>query len=88
MNKAILVMDMPEACGTCPLIPKPVNYSMAVKCPITSNSFSPRMKPDWCPLRPLPEKEEVHPYSRHCMNQCCAERERGFNDCINKILNG
>jgi len=63
MSKAILVIDMPENCLECPL-----EYGVAVNNKILLNhnicngcgkpNADSTKKPDWCPLRPMPEKKE------------------------------
>lgn len=58
MSKAVLVMDMPERCADCPLrSSKKTSY---VCCYLTLKNISSTdyydKKPDWCPLRELPEK--------------------------------
>ena len=61
MSKAILVMDMPECCRKCDLrVIGAYNF-----CTGTGGRKIDQMtiinediKPDWCPLRPMPEKKE------------------------------
>lgn len=49
MSKAVLIIDMPESCDTCPLM---VRHDEERCCiPESRNSFS--MKPDWCPLKAI-----------------------------------
>ena len=59
MSKAVLVMDMPSGCIKCPLY----DY-VPTRCFATDkfqNNTSEDFKPNWCPLRELPEyKEENH----------------------------
>ena len=49
MAKAVLVMDMPENCFKCKL----QNWA---NCKITNKCHVGECRPDWCPLRELPEK--------------------------------
>lgn len=55
MAKAVLVMDMPESCDRCRFklnVPRNRSY-----CYISQHSCDKECrKPDWCPLRELPEK--------------------------------
>ena len=45
-------MEMPKTCGVCPLFSDDFNdYCMAARSIFLSSSI----KPDWCPLVPLPE---------------------------------
>lgn len=41
-------------------------------------------KPDWCPLKPLPEKKE----ERDWRSKLSLEWVRGWNTCISKITGG
>lgn len=50
MSKAILVMEMPDNCISCPI-------STCYSCHVHGKQPHPRIgKPEWCPLRELPEK--------------------------------
>ena len=88
MSKAILVMDMPDSCMGC-------NF---LYCDAENNSESCQAreksrivdlenddKPDWCPLREMPEKKKTIGTE--------SETERiymncGWNDCIDAIGGG
>ena len=88
MSKAILVMDMPDSCMGC-------NF---LYCEAENNSESCQAreksrivdlekddKPDWCPLREMPEKKKTIGTE--------SETERiymncGWNDCIDAIGGG
>lgn len=88
MSKAILVMDMPESCGTCYLA-RIVNGNR-VMCSIdriTSRDMTEAMenKPDWCPLHPMPEKMQVcgkYPQT----DGVVPSYKVGWNACIDAIL--
>lgn len=78
MSKAILVIDMPESCENCPV--RFVSYCNAKKAP---NKISDsRNKPQWCPLREVPQKHTIHctdtTHHRHV--------KEGWNYCIDAIL--
>lgn len=88
MDKAILVIDMPESCDKCPLFHGfytdmtcgANNYGINYPYP---NDF----RQDWCPLKPLPEKYDIEaeknkPHDR----DCDWEFESGYNVCIDEIL--
>lgn len=78
MNKAILVLDeMPEDCENCPLENK-MYISCIVICRRTSKFKGSR--PDWCPLRPMPEKQDDYHPTVYGMGY-----ERGWNDAIKAI---
>ena len=65
MSKAIIVMNMPKKCGNCPIcqgIARDGDYV----CSIQDEDGNERgwndggySKPDWCPLKPLPEKQKL-----------------------------
>lgn len=58
MSKAILVMDMPECCADCPCsFFERSNSKLNLICGIVQEDANNVGKPDWCPLRPMPEKE-------------------------------
>lgn len=82
MAKAVLVMDMPESCCECnlnymiPLGSRLRCHAFALGKAIDSNT---REKPDWCPLRELPEKAN-HP--DYCDN---GRFDKGWNACLDEI---
>ena len=59
MSNAVLIIDMPECCGGCPLMEDDPSggYCIAhddyIDIPDTMGG-----KPDWCPLRKLPDKKD------------------------------
>ena len=57
--KAILVIEMPSACKECPLRVS-IDESICVKTlqDITDKEYF-EERPDWCPLKPMPEKRVV-----------------------------
>ena len=91
MSKAVLVMDMPDSCMGC-------NF---LYCDAENNSEScqarekSRMvdlekedKPDWCPLRPMPEKK---PLKGNVSNIQRMMEEMGavsWNACIDAMIGG
>lgn len=64
MAKAVLVMDMPERCDKCLLllkIPQKDGLALCLARPTNGQEeYNPKRekswRPDWCPLRELPEK--------------------------------
>ena len=89
MSKAILAMDMPERCTACKFLRKTdegycycglMDFDYQVNEYVTSVL---KGKPDWCPLKPIPEKDVNEKiYSKEEMwywNQ-------GWNACIDEIL--
>ena len=83
--KAILVLEMPKNCLECPL---GKNMSIAIetciKCPLGKCAIDAEteIRPDWCPLKPMPVKKEKHnamPFEiKHYID--------GYNACIDEIL--
>ena len=81
MNKAILVLDMAEdSCRGCPIM---FQDEYSDWCPwggAKTDVYDYKhngAKPDWCPLKPIPEKQ----YGRHNDN----DWENGWNACIDHI---
>lgn len=80
MSKALLVMDMPKCCRKCDLMfhAEPCFCSAKLKEINSRDKFVER--PDWCPLKPIPEKAN-HP------DWCDGGRyDKGYNACIDEIL--
>ena len=89
MSKSVLVIDTPEhGCISC-LIGRnhSNNLETCIYCPIAGKSAldeEAEIIPDWCPLKPLPEKKEyIVPIDN-------VESQKdiiavGWNACINKI---
>ncbi len=78
MSKSILVIDTPECCGKCPCF-----LEVATDCcGVNGKDIDSHGKPDWCPLKDVPEKmtDENRWYSE--------DYARGRNTCIDEILKG
>ena len=82
MAKAVWVMDMPETCFGCNF--GYLGFDEEDTCQayekvrkIDSDTYE---KPDWCPLRELPEKVN-HP--DYCDN---GRFDKGWNACLDEIL--
>lgn len=86
MAKAVLIMDdMPDYCNDC--------YAMYMSlsgrfCRAAEESLPAKAeRPDWCPLRELPEKKEtVHPQECYDNSYWTDEMKAGFNACLDEIL--
>lgn len=84
MSKAILVFDMPDKCMECPCC-NCNEYDtycgmtdMQLKYDFEQHAY---VKPDWCPLKPVPEKQiyyTLNDYDNASMD--------GWNECIDTIL--
>lgn len=90
MAKAILVMDMPESCFGCNFLYCDGDTNLDSRQarekarPVDSETYK---KPDWCPLRELPEKKEtVHPQECYENSYCTDEMKAGWNACLDRIL--
>lgn len=79
MNKAILVIDMPEDCVECNFC---VELSAHDRCVAAGKSIFTIKKPDWCPLKELPEKMEGY----NSIKWQWGEYEDGWNHCIDCLI--
>jgi hypothetical protein len=84
MSKAILVIDMPKSCKECNIQYEdeysywcPCNHVKENTTDIYDHVIN-LTKPDWCPLKELPEKYDIRDSN--------FEYESGYNACIDKIL--
>lgn len=81
MAKAVLVMDMPEqVCQKCTLCYGTKNDDEYLCCAV-GKLVPDGKKPDWCPLRELPEKKETNYY----MNNKGKGIVEGWNACLDAI---
>ena len=99
MNKAILIIDMPNCCDECFALDDNGDYPV---CLITQEqrgyTFRTReQKMDSCPLRPAPEKTDLSNFDNivkaesdnaYEVGLCMYNRgiDRGYNICIDNIL--
>lgn len=80
MSKAVLVIDMPKNCLHCKL-------QDWANCRIVKGCHTGDTRPDWCPLRPMPEKMQVcgvYPQK----DGIVPSYKIGYNACIDEILGG
>ena len=81
MPKAVLVMDMPEqVCQKCTLCYETEDDEYL--CCAVGKLVPDGEKPDWCPLRELPEKE----HNDNGYDEYSDGYDAGWNACLNKIL--
>ena len=94
MAKAILIMDMPERCVKCPLLltfPQKDDLALCIARPKNGQEeYNPKheksWRPDWCPLRELPEKI---PELKSGYEEISKSIHRdGWNACLDEILGG
>ena len=82
MSKSVLVIDTPENCYSCYLRKLIRNWSY---CAVKSERIKDSMvKPDWCPLKPLPEKNKAPKVASGYE----LGYEDGWNKCLDKIQGG
>ena len=82
MSKSVLVIDTPENCRSCYLRGFTLNlqYCRGKLKDIKDTS----VKPDWCPLMDLPEKDN----GDYPANTVDAGFVEGWNQCIDEITGG
>ena len=87
MPKAILIMDdMPECCADCPCsFFERDNPMLNLICGVTQEDAYNVGKPDWCPLRELPEREEELPVEKYEFGGLGKAFTSGWNACLDKI---
>lgn len=88
MSKSVLVIDTPEKCIDCEI---GQNYSnileTCVSCPVAGKwaiDKEAESIPDWCPLKPLPEKSATE----NDMTDYQCGMVDGRNQCIDEITGG
>lgn len=99
MSKSVLVIDTPENCSDCQFCYE-LDEGAEACCSISDDDKDTSLmkkidcehgycqgEPDWCPLKPLPEKKRI------CRpNQQCESKKNiiavGWNTCINMIVKG
>ena len=84
MSKAILVIDMPDSCDSCPLFG---NHYSDLCCKALNNRsidypYPKDVRQEWCPLRELPQKKRAN------TNTTAYDKavQIGYNICIDTIL--
>lgn len=87
MDKAILIIDMPDSCSTCPLFG---GCYTDMCCRGMNNRgidypYPEDFRQDWCPLKPAPEKYDVDAAIENNPNYD-PSYDVGRNDCIDEIL--
>ena len=76
-----MVMDMPECCADCYCgYFERDTKELNLVCGATGEDANNVGKPDWCPLRELPEKAN---HSDYCDN---GRFDKGWNACLDEIL--
>lgn len=84
MSKSVLVIDAPESCSKCKI---GHDMSICIICPIANKvalNEKAEAVPDWCPLKPLPEKGAIE----NDMTDYQCGMVDGRNQCIDEITGG
>lgn len=94
MSKSVLVMDTPETCLDC-MFCFERNEGVEAHCSVVSgDEYSGffrtidcedgycQGKPDWCPLKEVPEEE----YNKYCFDEYCDGYDDGWNTFRSRIL--
>ena len=99
MSKGIILVDMPENCCRCKIKTRPAGMSFPedMICGITEQSiyqYKPNNvygnKPDWCPIKPLPQHKKVDPFPEErglfsVMEIVNIGKQMGWNACLDEI---
>lgn len=98
MAKAVLVMNMPESCDMCDFVDdeQPPRYgekTLYCGVPGMGNDVTDYIacRPDWCPLRELPERMEVcgtYNAAYYAKGGKMPSYKTGWNACLDEILKG
>lgn len=83
MAKAVLVMDMPDDCPLCKFFDSD-GQCHAVDAENPWSTDPDKAKPDWCPLRELPEK--IPDLKSGYEDLSTSIRLVGWNACLDEIL--
>ena len=79
MSKSILVMATPKTCNSCDLCGGTFHYYCKAN---HRNIESLSIRQDWCPLKPLPEKDDWNdPYDEYNTGY-----SNGWNSCLKEII--
>lgn len=91
MSKAMLILDMPDTCLDC-MFCFELDEGIKARCSVVSGDEYKgffrdiecdggycQNKPDWCPLKELPERQK---YNKEYFNG----NVKGWNDCLRTIL--
>lgn len=86
MPKAVLVMDMPEqVCYKCSLCYEVLPVGDYYMCTALGKEIPDGEKPDWCPLRELPEKKEELAIEQYEFGGLGKAFVSGWNACLDAI---
>lgn len=80
MRKAILAMDMPKNCAECRF--STIGCQDNDICYLNNKEIYLEKKPKWCPLKPMPEKDN----KSYFPDEYSDGHRDGYNACIDEIL--
>lgn len=86
MAKGIIVVDVPERCGGC--LCCDVDYDW---CEAKNDcTFYNSPPPEWCPIKPMPEKKNPYHGRRPVPMNVIANQyyASGWNACIDELMGG
>ena len=98
MSKAVLIMDMPKDCCDCKFC-RELDEGVKACCEIMDNPSNSELcriidvhycmeKPDWCPLKPMPEKKVLSGDVADIQKMGKELVDIGYNACIDELLKG
>ena len=95
MAKAVLIMNMPRNCSDC-IFCRELHEGVEACCKLEDEPNDNtlyrmiddycRHKPDWCPLRELPEKKEELSVEEYEFGGLGKAFTSGWNACLDEIL--
>nr|DAF65465.1 MAG TPA: hypothetical protein [Siphoviridae sp. ctbbV81] len=93
MSKSVLIMNTPKGCFACPFHMADFNFNLCLATrndsirtisKVSHEGFKKLAgRPDWCPLKPLPEKMTGVVLTEHWGGV-----KKGWNGCIDAITGG
>lgn len=89
MAKAVLIMDMPDDCIMCKFWNTDDDECYATGSEELSLGDFEKTKPDWCPLRELPEKNPSNPELTpgvYYTEKGYEVYKNGWNACLDEIV--
>lgn len=85
MQKSVFAIETPERCEDCPCIGISAGCHVGY-CKLAgkiNSDYHVKIIPDWCPLKPLPEKMTGVVLTEHWGGV-----KKGWNGCIDEITGG
>lgn len=80
--KAVIVIDIPKMPTNCVGCPMTV-YSKSGTSVVCRETWTGDVRPDWCPLRPLPEYRHPSEYGDSIIQYF---KDKGFDECLDEIM--